>query len=164
MGGFYRKPSQKTMDMRKAEYSEKYKAELEWFAENLTEVSKDSFMTDMYKILLTGGRPMSDKMVSIIHKNMTHWKYDTVERIKREESMAPIIEKIKTLLDIVETVDGEKVHTRYSAFGFVNSIYKQAKNRLSLTEKQMQALNKTFKKYNEKLEKKLEKNKKKGNK
>ena len=95
---------------------------------------------------------------------MTHWKYDTVERIKREESMAPIIEKIKTLLDIVETVDGEKVHTRYSAFGFVNSIYKQAKNRLSLTEKQMQALNKTFKKYNEKLEKKLEKNKKKGNK
>ena len=53
MGGFYRKPSQKTMDMRKAEYSEKYKAELEWFAENLTEVSKDSFMTDMYKILLT---------------------------------------------------------------------------------------------------------------
>ena len=156
---FYRKPSKETMDKRKAEYSEMYKAEIEWFTKNLVEVSKDKFLMDMYKILLTGSRPMSPKMVGAIHKGMNSWKFDIVERTKRQEKLNPIIKKIKVLLEVIEKVDGAKINTKYSAYGFVESVHKQATKNLSLTEKQMTALNKTFKKYNEKLEEKIEKNK-----
>ena len=64
--------------------------------------------------------------------------------------------KIKILQDMVESVDGERVHTKYSAFKFVSSLLKQAKNRLSLSEKQMLALNKCFKKYKVKFEDRFE--------
>ena len=57
---------------------------------------------------------------------------------------------------MVECVDGERVHTRYSAFNFVSSLLKQAKTRLSLSEKQMLALNKCYKKYKIKFEKKYD--------
>ena len=60
------------------------------------------------------------------------------------------------LKDMVEAVDGNRIHTRFSAYGFVTSLMEQAKTRLSLSEKQMLALNKCFKKYKLKFEMKFE--------
>ena len=60
------------------------------------------------------------------------------------------------LKDMVEAVDGNRIQTRYSAYGFVNSLMEQAKGRLSLSEKQMSALNKCWKKYKTKFEDKFQ--------
>ena len=73
--------------------------------------------------------------------------------------MLPIIEKINVLKDMVEAVDGNRVNTRYSAYSFVQSLLDQAQSRLSLSEKQMSALIKCYKKYNLKFETLFKENK-----
>ena len=75
---------------------------------------------------------------------------------KREEKFKPILEKINMLKDMVEAVDGNRIHTKFSAYGFLTSLMEQAKGRLSLSEKQMSALNKCWKKYKIKFEDKFE--------
>ena len=136
---FYRKPSLETMNKRKDEYKKIYSAEIKWFKKNMDLIKENSFLLDMYSILLTGSRPMSEKMVAVIHKSMKHWMYDPIQRAQREDKIKPIQEKISLLEEIVKVVDGNKIHTQYSAYGFLQSIKQQCNNRLSLSEKQMGA-------------------------
>jgi len=154
---YFKKPSLETMNKRKAEYKEKYSEELKWFKKNMDLIKENSFLLDMYNILLTGSRPMSEKMVGVIHKSMKHWMYDPIERAKREDKMKSVKEKISLLEEIVKVVDGNRIHTRFSAYGFLQSIRKQCNERLSLSEKQMGALNKVYKKYKPKFDKKFDK-------
>tara|TARA_Y100000593_G_scaffold93805_1_gene190103 strand:- start:1226 stop:1708 length:483 start_codon:yes stop_codon:yes gene_type:complete len=154
---FYRKPSLETMNKRKEEYKKIYSAEIKWFKKNMDLIKENSFLLDMYNILLTGSRPMSEKMVAVIHKSMKHWMYDPIQRAQREDKIKPIQEKISLLEEIVKVVDGNKIHTQYSAYGFLQSIKQQCNNRLSLSEKQMGALNKVYKKYKPKFDKKFDK-------
>ena len=132
------------MKKRQAEYKETYSAELKWFKKNMDLIKENSFLLDMYNILLTGSRPMSEKMVAVIHKSMKNWRYDPVERTMKEERMKPVLEKISLLEEIVKVVDGNRIHTRFSAIGFLQSIKKQCNEWLSLSEKQMGALNKVY--------------------
>ena len=119
-------------------------------------IRDNSFLVDMYSILVTGSRPVSQKMLSSINAAMNNWRYDPVKRAEKEERLKPILEKISVLKDMVEAVDGNRIHTRFSAYGFVTSLMEQAKGRLSLSEKQMSALNKCWKKYKTKFEDKFE--------
>ena len=82
------------------------------------------------------------------------------ERAMKEDRMKPVLEKIGLLEEIVKVVDGNRIHTRFSAFGFLQSIKKQCNERLSLSEKQMSALNKVYKKYKPKFDKKFDNNNK----
>ena len=107
------------MKKRQAEYKETYSAEMKWFKKNMDLIKENSFLLDMYNILLTGSRPMSEKMVAVIHKSMKNWRYDPVERTMKEERMKPVLEKISLLEEIVKVVDGNRIHTRFSAFGFL---------------------------------------------
>ena len=154
---FFKKPSLETMNKRKEEYKEKYSAEIKWYKKNMDLIKDNSFLLDMYNILLTGSRPMSEKMVAVIHKSMKHWMYDPVLRAQKADKIKPIKEKISLLEEIVKVVDGDKIHTRYSAYGFLQSIKQQCNSRLSLSEKQMGALNKVYKKYKPKFDKKFDK-------
>ena len=74
-----------------------------------------------------------------------------------QDKIKPIQEKISLLEEIVKVVDGNKIHTQYSAYGFLQSIKQQCNNRLSLSEKQMGALNKVYKKYKPKFDEKFDK-------
>ena len=74
------------------------------------------------------------------------------------------MEKVKLVYDMVQKLDSDKsayYQANYSALGFVGSLLKQLTDKMSLSEKQMRALNKVFKRYNTQLEKKFKKNKKK---
>ena len=51
---FFKKPSLETMKKRQAEYKETYSAELKWFKKNMDLIKENSFLLDMYNILLTG--------------------------------------------------------------------------------------------------------------
>ena len=154
---YFRKPSLETMKKRQEEYKELYSEELKWFKENMDLIKENSFLLDMYNILLTGARPMSEKMIGVVRKSMKNWRYDPVQRTLRGDKIKPILEKISLLEEIVKVVDGDRIHTRFSAFGFLQSIKKQCKDRLSLSEKQMDALNKVYKKYKPKFDNKFDK-------
>jgi len=144
---FFKKPSLETMNKRKEEYSKKYIREIDWMKKNMELIKDNRFLIDMYNILLSGSRPMSDKMVGVIHKSMKHWSFDPIERANRKAKIKPIQEKISLLEEMVKEVDGNKIHTKFSAYGFLQSIKEQCNTRLSLSEKQMGALNTVYKKY-----------------
>ena len=157
---YFKKPSLETMKKRQEEYKELYSEEIEWFKKNMDMIKENSFLLDMYNILLSGSRPMSEKMIGVVRKSMKNWRYDPVERAMKEDRMKPVLEKIGLLEEIVKVVDGDRIHTRFSAFGFLQSIRKQCNERLSLWEKQMSALNKVYKKYKPRFDKKFNNNNK----
>ena len=157
---YFKKPSLETMKKRQEEYKELYSEEIEWFKKNMDMIKENSFLLDMYNILLSGSRPMSEKMIGVVRKSMKNWRYDPVERAMKEDRMKPVLEKIGLLEEIVKVVDGDRIHTRFSAFGFLQSIRKQCNERLSLSEKQMSALNKVYKKYKPRFDKKFDNNNK----
>ena len=132
-------------------YRENFKLEIEWFKNNLELIKDDKFLIDMYTILITGSRKMTPKMVEAIRKGMKNPMYDKVKRIERMEKVQPILEKIEFIRVLVENKDRDKdlyYKNNYSALGFVESVKKQLMLNGKLSEKQMQGLNKVYKRYN----------------
>ena len=82
---------------------------------------------------------------------------DNPKKIEKTQKMQPIIEKINRVWELVAEIDEEKDDyylQNFSALPFVNSIKDQAQKNLRLSPKQMEALNKVYKKYKEKFDKK----------
>ena len=160
---FYRKPSKETMDKRKEEYAETYSEQIKWFKENMSKLNNNMFLLDMYSILVTGSRPMSEKMIGAVNKAMKSPQYSDVEMAKRHEKIKPVLEKVDVVYQMVRKCDEDKNShylQNYSALPFVESIKKQLTDRGTLSEKQMSALNKVFKKYSKRFENKFFNNKK----
>ena len=156
MTPFYRKPSNETMEKRKLEYAEKYEKEIKWLSTNELAL-KESFLSDMLRVLKTGNRPFSEKMHNAVSKSMNNPKYDMIKMIERKDKMKPILEKINRVWEIVAEVDEGKNDwylANYSALPFVNSLKEQFERNAMLSEKQMNALNSVFKKYKKRWENK----------
>ena len=137
------------MEKRKLEYAEKYKAEIKWLSGNELAL-KESFLSDMLRVLKTGNRPFSEKMHNAVLKSMKNPKYDEIAMIERKDKMKPILEKINRVWELVAEVDDGKNDwylANYSALPFVNSLKEQFERNAMLSEKQMSALNKVYKKY-----------------
>ena len=157
MNRFYRKPKPETMKKNREEYKKIYSEEIAWCKENINLLKGNKFLVDMYAILITGSRKMSPKMIGAVQKAMTNPMYDPIKRIEKTQKMQPIIEKINRVWELVAEIDEEKDNyylENFSALPFVNSIKEQAQKNLRLSEKQLTALNKVYKKYKEKFDKK----------
>ena len=157
---YYRKPKPETMKKNREEYKKIYSKEIAWCKENINLLKGNKFLVDMYSILITGSRKMSPKMIGAVQKAMTNPMYDPIKRIEKTQKMQPIIEKINRVWELVAEIDEEKDNyylENFSALPFVNSIKDQAQKNLRLSEKQLTALNKVYKKYKEKFDKKNEK-------
>ena len=136
---------------------ELYSEEMNWCKEHMEEIKDNKFLMDMYMILVSGGRKMTPKMIGAVQKAMTNPMYDPIKRIEKTQKMQPIIEKINRVWELVAEIDEEKDDyylQNFSALPFVNSIKDQAQKNLRLSEKQLTALNKVYKKYKEKFDKK----------
>jgi len=150
VGSYYRKAKPETQLNNREEYKKLYSTEIKWLKENLNLLKDDKFMIDMYTILVTGSRKMSPKMITAIRTNMNSPQYDVVTMIERQEKIKPILEKINMVLELVKEMDEGKDDyyiKNYSPLSFVSSIMNQLKTRGTLTEKQMDGLNKVYKKY-----------------
>ena len=150
VGSYYHKPKPETQLNNREENKKLYSTEIKWLKENLTLLKDDKFMIDMYTILVTGSRKMSPKMITAIRTNMNSPQYDVVTMIERQEKIKPILEKIQMVLELVKEMDEGKDDyyiKNYSPLSFVSSIMNQLKTRGTLTEKQMDGLNKVYKKY-----------------
>ena len=85
---------------------------------------------------------------------MTDPRYDLVKSIKLKEKSLPTMEKIDKVLDLVNEVDKNKADyyiQNYSALPFIMSIRDQFENRLKISPKQMEGLNKVYKRLTEDL-------------
>ena len=154
---YYRKPKPETMKKNREEYKKIYSEEIAWCKENINLLKGNKFLVDMYAILITGSRKMTPKMIGAVQKAMTNPMYDPIKRIEKTQKMQPIIEKINRVWELVAEIDEEKDNyylENFSALPFVNSIKEQAQKNLRLSEKQLTALNKVYKKYKEKFDKK----------
>ena len=132
---------------------------MSWLKDNVSKLTqyKHKFLIEMYSILITGSRKMTPKMIGAVQKAMTNPMYDPIKRIEKTQKMQPIIEKINRVWELVAEIDEEKDNyylENFSALPFVNSIKEQAQKNLRLSEKQLTALNKVYKKYKEKFDKK----------
>ena len=155
---FYKKPSKETMDKRKEEYAKTYSEQIKWFKKNMSKLNNNMFLLDMYSILVTGSRPMSEKMIGAVNKAMKSPQYDDDVMAERHEKIKPILEKIDVVYQMVRKCDEDKDSyylQNYSALPFVESIKKQLTDKGTLSEKQMGALNKVFKKYSKRFENKF---------
>ena len=160
MNRFYKKPSADKMKERREEYKKIYSEEMSWFKENMGMIKGDKFLLEMYAILVSGGRPMSEKMIGAVRKAMVNPKYDPIKRIKQKEKMQPILEKINLVWEMVAEIDEGKNDyylANYSALPFVNSIKEQATNNLKISEKQLKALNKVYTRYKKQFDNKNKK-------
>ena len=89
-------------------------------------------------------------MITAVRRNVNSPQYDIVTMIERQEKIKPILEKVQMVLELVKEMDEGKDEyyiKNYSPLSFVTSIMNQLKTRGKLSEKQMDGLNKVYKKY-----------------
>ncbi len=150
MNTFYRKPKPETMQKNREEYAKLYKEEIKWLKENLQTITetKNKFMIDMYTVLITGSRKITPKMSDAIKNGISRCnnnpKFNPVLQIEAEAKPKPILEKIAMVEKLAES-KGDR------ALEFVQNVKEYVENNYRVTKKQMEALNKVYKRCSEDL-------------
>ena len=147
---YYKKPSPETMKKNRETYIKLYKEEIKWLKENLQTLTetKNKFMIEIYTILITGSRKITPKMADAIKngigrcKNNAHFNIEL--RMEQEDKLKPIMEKIAMVERLAEQKNDK-------ALGFIQNVKEYVKNNYRVTKKQMEALNKVYKRCSEDL-------------
>ena len=141
---------------RKEEYSKKYKS----LIERLDMLNKSGkvygFIKDMHTVLTTGNRKFTENMYMSTLEILKKPEFDETKIIEQKSKARVLIEKVNTVYDLVMQVDEDKASyykENYSAIPFVKSIKSQVEKKYWLSKKQMETLNKVYKKYLKRKEK-----------
>ena len=147
---FYKKPKPETMKKNREEYAKVFKDEIKWFKENLQTLTetKNNFMIDMYTVLITGSRKVTPKMATAIINGIDRLKsnprFNEDVREAQEAKLKPILEKIVMVERLAERKN-DKAQT------FVRSVKQYVQMNYRITKKQMEGLNKVYKRVSEDL-------------
>ena len=147
---FYRKPSPETMRKNRESYKEIFKEEISWLKENIQTVqkSKNKFLVDMYTIMITGSRKITPKMATAIRNSIEKCKnnplYNPELKAEAEAKLKPILEKI-VMVERLAEAKNDKAQT------FVRSVKQYVQMNYRITKKQMEGLNKVYKRCSEDL-------------
>ena len=150
MNPFYRKPKPETMKKNREIARTQYKEEMEWLKDNLDTLTKtkNKFMIEMYTILISGGRKITPKMADAIKNGIERCKnnpkFNPVLKTEAEAKLKPILEKVVMVERLAEQ-KGDR------ALEFVQSVKEYVKNNYRITKKQMEGLNKVYKRCSEDL-------------
>jgi len=150
MNRFYRKPKPETMQKNREFYADTFKKEIKWLKENLQTLTetKNKFMIDMYTVLITGSRKVTPKMADAIKngigKCQNNPKFNPELQAEAEAKLKPILEKVAMVERLAEQ-KGDR------ALEFVQSVKQYVKNNYRITKKQMEGLNKVYKRVSEDL-------------
>ena len=141
---------------RKEEYSKKYTS----LIKRLNELNKMGkvygFIKDMHRILITGSRPFTDQMHASTISALSRSEFDEAKMVEQKANARGLIEKVNIVYDLVIELDDKKNSyyiANYSAIPFVTSVKEQVEKRYWLSKKQMETLNKVYKKYLKRKEK-----------
>ena len=152
---YYRKPKPETMRKNRETARQQFSDEMKWLKENVSKLTqnKHKFLLDMYQYLITGSRKITPKMGIAIQNSIVKCKgnpsYNEELREGAEAKLKPILEKIAMVEKLAER-KGDK------ALEFVQSVKMYVKNNYRITKKQMEGLNKVYKRCSEDLFKKDE--------
>ena len=144
MNKFYRKPKPETMKKNRETYAEVFKEEISWIKDNLQDLTqnKHKFLIEMYTILVTGSRKVTPKMASAIKSSIVKCKgdprYNETVRKMEEVRLKPIISKINMVLAMAEAKNDKAVD-------FIKNVDLYVRKNYRITKKQMEALNKVYK-------------------
>jgi len=141
---FYKQPKPETIARNKETNKKLYAAEIKWLSDNLDLIQSNKFIMDMYRFLINGTRKITPKMIEAVRKNMNSPKYNVEARAEKLEKLTPIVEKINIVLHLAEK-KGDK------AVGFVQKVKDYVRENYRITPKQMQALNKVYKRVSDDL-------------
>ena len=105
-------------------------------------------MIEMYTILVSGGRKITPKMADAIKNGIERCKnnpkFNPVLKTEAEAKLKPILEKVVMVERLAEQ-KGDR------ALEFVQSVKQYVKNNYRITKKQMEGLNKVYKRCSEDL-------------
>ena len=150
MNRFYRKPKPETMKKNREAYKKSYKEEILWLKVNLQKLTetKNKFLLDMYTILISGSRKITPKMEDAIKNGIKRCKnnprFNDDVRVEQEAKLKPILEKIAMVERLAESKNDK-------ALGFIQNVKEYVKTNYRVTKKQMEALNKVYKRCSEDL-------------
>ena len=150
MNPFYRKPKPETMKTNREIARTQYKEEMQWLKDNLQTLTetKNKFMIEMYTILISGSRKITPKMASAIKNGIERCKnnpkFNPVLQAEAEAKLKPILEKIVMVERLAEKKN-DKAQT------FVRSVKQYVQMNYRITKKQMEGLNKVYKRCSEDL-------------
>ena len=150
MNRFYRKPKPETMKKNRETYAEVFKEEISWIKDNLQDLTqnKHKFLIEMYTILVTGSRKVTPKMATAIqtsiNKCQADARYNENVRKMEEVRLEPIMGKINVVLAMAEAKNDKAVD-------FIKNVQSYVKTNYRITKKQMEALNKVYKRVSEDL-------------
>ena len=150
MSRFYRKPKPETMRKNREVYHDIFREEMSWLKENIQTLQKNKhkFLVDMYTILITGNRKVTPKMASTIKNSIEKCKnnplYNEELREEANKKIQPILSKINMVMAMAESKNDKGVD-------FVKSVENYVKTNYRITKKQMESLNKVYKRVTEDL-------------
>ena len=150
MSRFYRKPKPGTMRKNREVYHDIFREEMSWLKENIQTLQKNKhkFLVDMYTILITGNRKVTPKMASTIKNSIEKCKnnplYNEELREEANKKIQPILSKINMVMAMAESKNDKGVD-------FVKSVENYVKTNYRITKKQMESLNKVYKRVTEDL-------------
>ena len=105
-------------------------------------------MIEMYTVLITGSRKITPKMANAIMNGIKRCnnnpRFNDVLRIEQEAKLQPIMEKIIMVEKLAESKNDK-------ALGFIQNVKEYVKTNYRVTKKQMEALNKVYKRCSEDL-------------
>ena len=113
--------------------------------------SADEFTSNML-VALVSGRKITIKMEQAIDNIIK--KNSPEEQFKRDEWVEKVVPKMLMVKEMISETTWTKAYS-HGAWGFMDSVIKQAKTRKTLSKKQMEAVNKLY----HRVKKNIEKNK-----
>ena len=150
MNRFYKKPKPETMKNNREYFQANFKDEIKWLKDNLQTLTetKNKFLIEMYTILITGNRKITTKMIDAIRNGIKRCnnnpRFNPVLQTEAEAKLKPIMEKIAMVERLAESKNDK-------ALGFIQNVKEYVKINYRVTKKQMEALNKVYKRCSEDL-------------
>ena len=150
MNRFYRKPKPETMKKNREFYKTAFKEEMSWLKDNVGKLTqnKHKFLIDMYQILITGSRKVTPKMATTIKSSIEKCKnnpsYNEELREEANKKIQPILSKINMVMAMAEAKNDYAVD-------FIKSVEEYVRNNYRISKKQMEGLNKVYKRVSENL-------------
>ena len=138
------------MQKNREDYKKLYVNEIKWLKSNLQTLTltKNKFMIDMYTILITGNRKITPKMGDAIKNGVQRCKssprFNPELQTEAEAKLKPILEKIAMVERLAESKNDK-------ALEFVQNVKQYVKTNYRVTRKQMEGLNKVYKRCGEDL-------------
>ena len=150
MNRFYKKPKPETMKNNREYFQANFKDEIKWLKDNLQTLTetKNKFLIEMYTILITGNRKITTKMIDAIRNGIKRCnnnpRFNPVLQTEAEAKLKPIMEKIAMVERLAESKNDK-------ALEFIQNVKNYVKTNYRVTKKQMEALNKVYKRCSEDL-------------